>query len=106
MILDMQKIAYLQSLIQKTKTKIYMDWKKQIISYFAYLIKTPKYTNDEKILKGRNLEDKLLENPQPKSYLFQTSKRYKQTYKEFHETLIEFIDNSLELFTYQTLFAV
>lgn len=72
--------------------------KKQIIYYFTYLIKTPKYTNDEKILKWRNLEDKLLENPQPKSYLCQTSKRYKQSFKECNEILIEFIDNSLELF--------
>ena len=37
--------------------------KKQIISYFSYLVKTPKYSNDEKINKWNNLEGKLKETP-------------------------------------------
>lgn len=72
--------------------------KTQVISYFSYIVKTTKYTNDEKIQKWNSLEDKLRENPPLKSYLNPSSWRYKEQFEECHKTLTNFINNSMELF--------
>lgn len=72
--------------------------KTTIISYFSYLIKTPKYSNDEKINKWNHLEEKLRENAPLKSYLNPTSLRYKEHFKECQDTLSDFISKSLNLF--------
>lgn len=53
--------------IETNKNKNLYELKKRVISNFSYLIKNPKYSNDDKINKWKNSEDKLIEKPPPKS---------------------------------------